>query len=255
MAVRGVHHTGIIVQNLDRSIYFYHDLLGLPIQSEPSPWFSGDELAQGVGVPGASLRQVNLRVGDGSLELLEYGNRPEGDDTVPPQNRLGSMHIALRVDDIAATVADSCAELLLGRVLSDYSFPDTLTTVLQDWRKGRRAEVAEVNGLAVDVLHAHGQPAPANERTVELACRIESGRARHPGSPHRTGGCRAHRPQHRGRARPRSGRRPLPGGGRLGVDGRQQARDRRLRVLTCSATSPRAASRSRRARRLRRSRR
>jgi len=71
--------------------------------------------------------------------------------------------------------ADAYAELLLGRVLSDYSFPDTLTTVLQDWRKGRRAEVAEVNGLAVDVLHAHSQSAPANERTVELALRIEAG--------------------------------------------------------------------------------
>lgn len=72
--------------------------------------------------------------------------------------------------------ADAYAELLLGRVLSDYSFPDTLTTVLQDWRKGRRGEVAEINGLVVDVLHAHGQTAPANERTVELARLIESGK-------------------------------------------------------------------------------
>jgi catechol 2,3-dioxygenase-like lactoylglutathione lyase family enzyme len=106
VAIRGVHHTGIIVKNLDRSIYFYHDLLGLAIQSEPSPWFSGPELATGVGVPGASLRQVNLTTGDGVIELLEYGNRPVGDDTVPPQNRLGSSHVALRVDDIAVTVAD-----------------------------------------------------------------------------------------------------------------------------------------------------
>ncbi|MDP9025974.1 MAG: NAD(P)-binding domain-containing protein [Actinomycetota bacterium] len=77
--------------------------------------------------------------------------------------------------------ADAYAEVLLGRVLSDYSFPDTLTTVLQDWRKGRRGEVGEINGLAADVLHAHGQSAPANERTVELARRIESGElAAHP---------------------------------------------------------------------------
>jgi 2-dehydropantoate 2-reductase len=79
----------------------------------------------------------------------------------------------MTADEVAG--ADEYAEKLLGRVLSDYSFPDTLTTVLQDWRKGRRAEVAEVNGLVVDVLHAHGQSAPANERTVELARRIESG--------------------------------------------------------------------------------
>lgn len=70
---------------------------------------------------------------------------------------------------------DEYAEKLLGRVLSDYSFPDTLTTVLQDWRKGRRAEVGEINGLVVEVLRAHGQAAPANERTVELARLIESG--------------------------------------------------------------------------------
>ena len=106
MSFVGVHHTGIIVKNLDRSIYFYHDLLGLEFLSQPSPWFSGEELAKGVGVPGASLRQVNLRAGDGVLELLEYGNRPEANTEVAPQNRLGSMHVALRVDDIAATVAD-----------------------------------------------------------------------------------------------------------------------------------------------------
>ena len=79
----------------------------------------------------------------------------------------------MTADEVLAS--DDYAGLLLGRVLSDYSFPDTLTTVLQDWRKGRRAEVREVNGLAADVLHANGQSAPANERTVELALRIESG--------------------------------------------------------------------------------
>jgi catechol 2,3-dioxygenase-like lactoylglutathione lyase family enzyme len=49
---------------------------------------------------------VNLTTGDGVVELLEYGNRPDGDNSIPPQNRLGSSHIALRVDDIAATVAE-----------------------------------------------------------------------------------------------------------------------------------------------------
>ncbi|WP_417564104.1 VOC family protein [Microbacterium sp.] len=104
MALRGLHHTGIIVRNLDRSVYFYHDLLGLEFASEPSPWFSGDELATGVGVPDASLRQVNLRLGDDIVELLEYGNRPGDNQSVPPQNRLGSMHVAFRVDDIAQTM-------------------------------------------------------------------------------------------------------------------------------------------------------
>lgn len=54
-------------------------------------------------------------------------------------------------------------------VLTTFSRPDTLTTSLQDWRKGRRAEVQEVNGLVVDILGSHGQDAPVNRRVVEIA--------------------------------------------------------------------------------------
>jgi catechol 2,3-dioxygenase-like lactoylglutathione lyase family enzyme len=104
MSILGVHHTGIIVKNLDRSIYFYHDLLGMEFQNEPSPWFSGPDLEQGVGVPGGTLRQVCLMAGNDVVELVEYGNTPN--DDVEPQNRVGAMHVALRVDDAAKTKAD-----------------------------------------------------------------------------------------------------------------------------------------------------
>jgi catechol 2,3-dioxygenase-like lactoylglutathione lyase family enzyme len=107
MTMSAVHHTGIIVKNLDRSIYFYHDILGLEFSNEPSPWFEGEELAAAVGVPGAKLRQVCLDVGPNSiLELLEYANRPEDNDEPIQQNYLGAMHVALRVDDIVATKAE-----------------------------------------------------------------------------------------------------------------------------------------------------
>lgn len=60
-------------------------------------------------------------------------------------------------------------------VLTIFSQPDTLTTSLQDWRKGRRAEVREVNGWVVDTLRKHGQDAPVNRRVVELGLEIERG--------------------------------------------------------------------------------
>jgi len=60
-------------------------------------------------------------------------------------------------------------------VLTTFSREDTLTTSLQDWRKGRRAEVQEVNGWVVDILKAHGREAPVNRRVVEVAYEIESG--------------------------------------------------------------------------------
>ncbi|MBZ5761228.1 NAD(P)-binding domain-containing protein [Rhizobium sp. VS19-DR104.2] len=60
-------------------------------------------------------------------------------------------------------------------VLTVFSQADTLTTSLQDWRKGRRAEIQEVNGWVVDILKAHGRPASVNQRVMEIAYEIENG--------------------------------------------------------------------------------
>ena len=70
---------------------------------------------------------------------------------------------------------------IFDEVLRTFSREDTLTTSLQDWRKGRRAEVDEVNGWVVKTLRQHGRTAPVNERVVKIAFEIESGqRAPHP---------------------------------------------------------------------------
>lgn len=70
---------------------------------------------------------------------------------------------------------DDYAVKLLDLVHSHWTLPDTLTTVLQDWRKGRRAEIEEVNGLVVHEAAKAGIEVPANAQTLELARRIESG--------------------------------------------------------------------------------
>jgi 2-dehydropantoate 2-reductase len=67
------------------------------------------------------------------------------------------------------------AEQLFEQVLRRFSSPTTRTTSLQDWMKGRRNEVHEINGLVVDEQRRLGGSAPANERVVELARRIEAG--------------------------------------------------------------------------------
>lgn len=79
----------------------------------------------------------------------------------------------LREDQV--TGPDQYAADLLGEVLDKYSLPDTRTTVLHDWMKGRHSEFAEVNGLVVDVLGRAGAEAPYNAHTVEIARRIEAG--------------------------------------------------------------------------------
>ena len=104
--MKGLHHVGITVKDLDASISFYHDVLGLPFSNEPSPWFEGEELGPAVGVPGAALRQVSLQLGDTILELLEYKSPPS--ETMMPlkSNNRGASHVGFLVDDIAAKKAE-----------------------------------------------------------------------------------------------------------------------------------------------------
>jgi catechol 2,3-dioxygenase-like lactoylglutathione lyase family enzyme len=128
--MRSIHHTGITVSDLDRSIDFYHDVLGLPFAAEPSPVVDDPGLGAKVGVPGAALRLVTFAVGDGLLELLEYV-APGSPVSAPlPQNALGAQHVALRVDDIAAEVERLAARGVT--FLSDVTAVDD--GVLAGWR-------------------------------------------------------------------------------------------------------------------------
>jgi catechol 2,3-dioxygenase-like lactoylglutathione lyase family enzyme len=128
--MRAMHHVGITVRDLDASIRFYHDVLGLAFSNEPSPWFDGPELGPAVGVPGAALRQVSLLVGDTTLELLEYGN-PTSETARPlASNNVGASHVAFLVDDIEATKAD-----LEGKGISFFSDVNVVDDgVLAGWR-------------------------------------------------------------------------------------------------------------------------
>ena len=97
---KGQSHVGLTVKNLDESIYFYRDVLGLEIGTEPSPWFDHAELGPAVGVPGAILRQVCLILGDTYVELLEYA-APESPTEEPLlSHAIGASHLAFEVEDI-----------------------------------------------------------------------------------------------------------------------------------------------------------
>jgi catechol 2,3-dioxygenase-like lactoylglutathione lyase family enzyme len=104
--MKGLHHFGITVKDLDASIRFYHDVLGLPFLNEPSPWFEGEGLGVAVGVPGAALRQVSLLLGDTMLELLEYRSPPSETKGPLKSNSLGASHVGFLVDDIEAKKAE-----------------------------------------------------------------------------------------------------------------------------------------------------
>lgn len=64
---------------------------------------------------------------------------------------------------------------LLDAVLASYSLPDTKVAVLQDWEKGRRAELDGFSGYIVSKRQELGGSAPVNEMILHIAERIERG--------------------------------------------------------------------------------
>ena len=146
MRLTAVHHVGLVVRDLDRSIYFYHDLLGLPFANEPTPWFEGPELEKGVGVPGARLRQVSLWVGEHStMELIEYANRPVSSIAPVPNNHLGAAHVCFKVADVHATKAELESKGV--RFYSDVNVVDS--GPLAGWRW---VYFSDPDGLALELV-------------------------------------------------------------------------------------------------------
>jgi alkylhydroperoxidase/carboxymuconolactone decarboxylase family protein YurZ/catechol 2,3-dioxygenase-like lactoylglutathione lyase family enzyme len=100
--MKGLHHVGFTVSNLERTIDFYHNILGLEFANEPTDWFSGEALDKGINVPGAQLKLVSFKVGESGIEFLEYAAPSSPNDRPLPNNGLGAGHIAFFVEDIAA---------------------------------------------------------------------------------------------------------------------------------------------------------
>ncbi len=96
MKALAIHHVGVAVDDLDRALTTYVDILGGALEHR-------DELAE------QGILAAAVMVGSDRLELLA----PTGDDT--PVGRFlakrgpGMHHIAYRVDDVAAALADLAA--------------------------------------------------------------------------------------------------------------------------------------------------
>lgn len=91
------NHTSFTVSNVDRSIEFYRDVLGLEFISVQvrDPAFT----EKASGIPGAVLKIAFLRAPDHKLELIEYIH-PLGKKLDLATNNVGCAHVAYEVDDL-----------------------------------------------------------------------------------------------------------------------------------------------------------
>ena len=133
MQVQRIHHTGITVSNIDRTIRFYTRVLGAQLL------YSGDSETQGVppkefqnvvGVKGAKLKFAFLRVGDTLIELICYRS-PKGVKLHWIHNDVGTPHIAFKVRNV-----DAACSFLLRQGLAPLNPPVVVMTKRRTWTKG-----------------------------------------------------------------------------------------------------------------------
>ena len=101
-------HTGITVSNLERSLAFWRDVLGFELSHTAH---QKDELAQEItGVEGAEIKLAVLKAPGGhKIELLEYLAPADRKRANLRPCDVGSVHVALLVEDLDAVLAQIAA--------------------------------------------------------------------------------------------------------------------------------------------------
>lgn len=79
----------------------------------------------------------------------------------------------MKPDDVRQS--NRLVETLLDTLVSGFTLKSTITTVLQDWMKGRHSEVDNINGEVVAQAQRLGMRMPVNAAIVDVARRIEQG--------------------------------------------------------------------------------
>jgi len=95
--VVGFRHVGIITEDIDKSLLFYRDILGLEVIQEFED--SSDYINEITNLKNATAHFIKLKMVDGTvLELLEYPTHKTEPYNLSIIN-VGLPHIALRVED------------------------------------------------------------------------------------------------------------------------------------------------------------
>ncbi|MDC1023397.1 VOC family protein, partial [Alphaproteobacteria bacterium] len=102
--ITSIRHAAFVVSDLETSLKFYSDILGLKVYRRYVE--EGDFIDTLTGIKSVKLEWVKLIIPQGGLiELLQYHSHPDTDKsnnlTRSSSNRLGCSHVALTVEDLS----------------------------------------------------------------------------------------------------------------------------------------------------------
>lgn len=135
--LKEMHHTGLSVTDMDRSLELYRDVLGMTVEwditIEDRP-----EFGTVIGLPGVRERIAMLRLNNCRVELFQFFE-PKGKKIERRQCDIGYMHVAFVVDELE----DICSKLEeMG--IEFYSEAEDLGTVRVIFFKGFDGETIEL---------------------------------------------------------------------------------------------------------------
>ena len=139
-----LHHASFTVEDLDRSVAFYRDFLGMKLEGI---WEREAAYAQDVtGIPGARLRLAYFTLQNASFELVEYlEGKGQKIDTSP--NNIGSAHVCFITADFDGIVGRLAGEG--GKIAGKIS------TVPAGANRGKRVVyVEDPDGNTLEILAA-----------------------------------------------------------------------------------------------------
>ncbi len=106
-----LHHVGLTVSDIERSITFYRDVLGMTLHRR-RPHVDNDYVALQTGYADVVLNVASFKVSSESrqtLELVQYMNHA-GPPIETATNRPGSSHLCLTVNDLHGCYASLQAQ-------------------------------------------------------------------------------------------------------------------------------------------------
>jgi len=96
--LKSFFHTGFVVKDIEASIKFYAEVLGMRIAGRTER--EGEFVEQVLAFPGAHIKGGFVDMGEGhQLELIQYLSPASGENNLH-RNDLGASHLAFFVDDL-----------------------------------------------------------------------------------------------------------------------------------------------------------
>lgn len=159
MSRGSLHHIGLSVSNLERSIAFYRDLIGLTVREREE--MTGGQLEPVTGVAGSRVRIADLDFGNGlTLELLQY-LVPAGGAIHPRPTDAGHIHVGIEIKDLDAVyrrLLDAGASVRVG--------PSVLKGAGPYWTGARVVNVLDPDGITVELVQ---MPSPQGRSSIQAS--------------------------------------------------------------------------------------